>query len=42
MESLLEDAFIARTVAPRLAAGEGDASMAEIAAGLGLDPARFE
>lgn len=42
MEGLLEDAYIARTVAPRLTAGEGDASMAEIAAGLGLDPARFE
>ena len=42
LESLLEDVVIAPQIHDRIARGAGDASLAQIAEGLGLDPADFE
>ncbi|KDA05211.1 hypothetical protein DC31_02105 [Microbacterium sp. CH12i] len=42
LESILEDIAIAPLIEERIAAGEGDATVADIAANLGLDPADFE
>ena len=42
LESLLEDVVIAPEIHERIERGAGEASMAQIAEGLGLDPADFE
>ena len=42
LESLLEDVVIAPEIHKRIERGTGEASMAQIAEGLGLDPADFE
>ena len=41
LESLLEDVVIAPEIHERIERGAGEASMAQIAEGLGLDPADF-
>lgn len=42
LESLLEDIVIAPQVRERIERGEAEASMAQVAEDLGLDPADFE